>query len=561
MAWLSITFEIPAADVEAVSDALIEAGALSVDVTDADAGSPAERPVFDEPGTVQQSAWQRARVSALAREGADPAALLAGACAQAGIAAPPHRVEPVAEQDWVRASRDQFAPIRISPRLWIVPSWREPPDRGDQSPARSGTRVRHRQPHPPRLCLAWLGARGPRQESVLDYGCGSGVLAIAASEARRGAREGVDIDERRCLRRARMPLQSGAGFAFSAADDISSLRKSWSPTSSPTRSSFSRTHRAADRCARPARAEPGYSRNRGRVRTASRRGSISTAPAQDDGWTLLTGARRCMSLVTNALRAARRSVSRQQLQAHNGKVRCGTCADGVRRVESAGGAAGARAKDETLPAAAAAEASGSSSNRWCRRPRLAEAARPRPRATGVTMARRRSSSLDEQLYPRKRRRPGARAWAAGAALLALALAGQAVYVYRGELAAQYPALRPYLVQLCEPLRCTVAPPQRPKQIAIEASDLQAMDASRPGLIQLTATLRNHAGHDLGYPAIDLVLTNTKEHHWRGASSRPAIPRARTMSEPAGERQDHRAARSRHWRSIAGSAGFAASPAP
>jgi hypothetical protein len=99
----------------------------------------------------------------------------------------------------------------------------------------------------------------------------------------------------------------------------------------------------------------------------------------------------------------------------------------------------------------------------------------------------------------------------GAALLALALAGQVAYRHRGDLAVQYPGLKPYLVQLCDLLRCTLAPPQRPRQIAIEASDLQATDTTRPGLIQLTATLRNHAGHDLGYPALDLVLTNTKEH--------------------------------------------------
>ena len=119
-------------------------------------------------------------------------------------------------------------------------------------------------------------------------------------------------------------------------------------------------------------------------------------------------------------------------------------------------------------------------------------------------------SLDDQLYPGEQRR-GARWWAVGAALLAFALGGQAVYLYRADLAAQYPGLKPYLVQFCDLLRCTVSPPQRPKQIAIEASDLQAMDTARPGIIQLTATLRNHAGHDLGYPALDLVLTNTKEH--------------------------------------------------
>jgi hypothetical protein len=99
----------------------------------------------------------------------------------------------------------------------------------------------------------------------------------------------------------------------------------------------------------------------------------------------------------------------------------------------------------------------------------------------------------------------------GAALLVFVLALQAAHHYRAELAVKYPGLKPYLVKLCEPLQCKVLPPQRPREIAIEASDLQATDPARPGRIQLTATLRNHAGHDLGYPALDLVLTNTKEH--------------------------------------------------
>jgi hypothetical protein len=120
-------------------------------------------------------------------------------------------------------------------------------------------------------------------------------------------------------------------------------------------------------------------------------------------------------------------------------------------------------------------------------------------------------SLDEELFadPSQVRRE--RLWALGAALLVFLLAGQAAYHYRAELAVRFPGLKPYLVKLCGPLQCEVLPPQRPRQIAIEASDLQAIDPARPGRIQLTATLRNHAGHDLGYPALDLVLTNTKEH--------------------------------------------------
>jgi hypothetical protein len=108
-------------------------------------------------------------------------------------------------------------------------------------------------------------------------------------------------------------------------------------------------------------------------------------------------------------------------------------------------------------------------------------------------------------------RPSSRAWAAGVAMLLTALAGQAAYAYRTELAVQYPGLKPILLKLCSALGCRVPLPQRPHLINIEASDLQVLDPVRPSVIQLTATLRNHAGHEVGFPALDLVLTDTKEH--------------------------------------------------
>ena len=102
-------------------------------------------------------------------------------------------------------------------------------------------------------------------------------------------------------------------------------------------------------------------------------------------------------------------------------------------------------------------------------------------------------------------------WKTGSALMLLAVAAQAAYFYRSDLVAHYPALKPSVEHLCEWLDCSAPLPQRPKLINIEASDLQILDPARPAVIQLTATLRNHAGYDLGYPALDLVLTNTKEH--------------------------------------------------
>jgi predicted Zn finger-like uncharacterized protein len=102
-------------------------------------------------------------------------------------------------------------------------------------------------------------------------------------------------------------------------------------------------------------------------------------------------------------------------------------------------------------------------------------------------------------------------WVLGALLALVALLAQAAYLFRADIAAQYPPLKPLLVQLCDYAGCRVVLPQQPKLINIEASDLQAVDPTRPGLIRVTATLRNHASHDLGYPALDLVLTNTRDH--------------------------------------------------
>jgi predicted Zn finger-like uncharacterized protein len=201
-------------------------------------------------------------------------------------------------------------------------------------------------------------------------------------------------------------------------------------------------------------------------------------------------------------------VTPEQLEVHQGQVRCGRC------MTVFDGLVALAALPEPAPEAAAR--SGSEVGGFKLEPvepAKAGAALQPPAARGeqdygpVPE----QLSLDEELFPDPSQARRDRLWAVGAALLVFVLAGQAAYYYRADLAVQYPGLKPYLVKLCDALQCKVLPPQRPRQISIEASDLQATDPARPGLIQLTATLRNHAGHDLGYPALDLVLTNTKEH--------------------------------------------------
>ncbi|MBI1965613.1 MAG: DUF3426 domain-containing protein [Betaproteobacteria bacterium] len=212
-------------------------------------------------------------------------------------------------------------------------------------------------------------------------------------------------------------------------------------------------------------------------------------------------------------------VSAQQLQARQGQVRCGVCStvfDGYQTL---------LAPPEQAPAASVPQAAAAREAPAFKLEPVEPlaAAVPEPaipaRAVETRDAERdfgpapEQLSLDDQLFleEARARSRGARVWAAGSTLLVFVLAGQAAYLYRADLAAQYPPLKPYLVQLCDVLQCSVSLPQRPRLIAIEASDLQVNDPARPSVIQLTATLRNHAGYALAYPALDLVLTNTKEH--------------------------------------------------
>lgn len=178
-----------------LSDALLALGALSVDIADAQAGTAAEQPIFGEPGMLQET-WQDSLVSALFDPAADIADILRAASQAAGMAAvPPHRIEALAEQDWVRLTQAQFEPIQISPRLWIVPSWHTAPDPNAVVLVLDPGLAFGTGSHPTtRLCLQWLDTALPANASVLDYGCGSGILAIAAKKLGAGAVVGVDID-------------------------------------------------------------------------------------------------------------------------------------------------------------------------------------------------------------------------------------------------------------------------------------------------------------------------------------------------------------------------------
>lgn len=196
MGWQSVSFLTDAAHAEPICDALLDAGALSASIEDADAGTADETPQFGEPGSVNSPGWLRSRIVALFEPDADIATLLAQACAAGGLKAlPVWRVDEVAEQNWVHLTQSQFDPIRVSERLWIVPSWHEVPDPAAVNLILDPGMAFGTGSHPTtRLCLEWLESHVAAGVTLLDYGCGSGILAIAAARLGAGRVAGVDID-------------------------------------------------------------------------------------------------------------------------------------------------------------------------------------------------------------------------------------------------------------------------------------------------------------------------------------------------------------------------------
>ncbi|WP_312844216.1 50S ribosomal protein L11 methyltransferase [Diaphorobacter nitroreducens] len=191
----------PEERVETVSDALDALEALSVSVEDADAHTDAEQALFGEPGMpAPREGWQRSRITALfpTQEAAEEARQLLQAqdffegCIVQGVSV-------VQEQDWVRLTQSQFAPVDITPDFWIVPTWHEMPAAARRSIRLDPGLAFGTGTHPTtRMCLRWIAkhgdAAGQALGRVLDYGCGSGILAIGAAKFGAAEIDAVDID-------------------------------------------------------------------------------------------------------------------------------------------------------------------------------------------------------------------------------------------------------------------------------------------------------------------------------------------------------------------------------
>ena len=229
MSWTEIVLEVPRQQAEHVSDALIEVGALSVSVEDANEGTEAEQPLFGEPGMEPtEHAWESSRVVALINANDDPAELVHQACAMCDInTLLPFTLRSVADQDWVRLTQSQFEPIRIGKNIWVVPSWHDAPNPDalilELDPGLAfGTGS-----HPTtKLCMEWLEMNLRSPQSVLDYGCGSGILAMLANKVGAHPVDGVDIDPQAIVSARENAERNQCEVTFFLPEDFAAARQS-----------------------------------------------------------------------------------------------------------------------------------------------------------------------------------------------------------------------------------------------------------------------------------------------------------------------------------------------
>ena len=196
MSWTTLAVETDADHAEALSDALLDLGALSVDIHDAAAGTEQEQLLVGEPEQPSVRIWSKTEITATFNSDVDVFAVMKVAAQVAQLSSfPNYRLAQVEEQNWVQLTQSQSGPIKISSRLWIVPSWHQIPDPAAINLIIDPGLAFGTGSHPTtQLCLAWLDKNLQEGEFVLDFGCGSGILAIAALKLGADHVTGLDID-------------------------------------------------------------------------------------------------------------------------------------------------------------------------------------------------------------------------------------------------------------------------------------------------------------------------------------------------------------------------------
>lgn len=216
MAWIQINATVEEALAEPLSDAFMEVGACSVTFEDAK-----DQPIF-EPELGTTPIWQHTRVVGLFDAETDTQAIVSSLeNLLPDIAATQYKIEALEDKDWVRAWMDQFEPMRFGQRLWIVPSWHTPPEPDAVNLMLDPGMAFGTGTHPTTsLCLTWLDQHAPTDLNVIDYGCGSGVLALAAQKLGAADVRGTDIDPQAIIASEQNAERNQASIDFKLVKDF-----------------------------------------------------------------------------------------------------------------------------------------------------------------------------------------------------------------------------------------------------------------------------------------------------------------------------------------------------
>jgi len=220
----AVRFDVEAGDADRWSDALLARGALCVDAADPRAGTDAEAARFAEPEEAAPQWWPVTRLTALFSD-ADPVALLRDGARALDVAVPAFETFAVSDRDWVRATQAHFQPIRIAEDFWVVPSWCDAPRPDALNIVLDPGLAFGTGAHPTtQLCLRWLRGMVDARSSLLDYGCGSGILAIAAAKLGAHRVVGTDIDAQAVRASIANARANRVDAAFAGVDELSSER-------------------------------------------------------------------------------------------------------------------------------------------------------------------------------------------------------------------------------------------------------------------------------------------------------------------------------------------------